>query len=62
MECTKHADPYLLGRQYCGGKLSTDTVTVSIIPANEKVETVVVSHFKSQILPPLMRAPQQPMR
>jgi hypothetical protein len=37
------------GAQYCGGKLSKDTVKVTVSPSNEEVEQGVASHFKNQI-------------
>jgi hypothetical protein len=48
------------GAQFCGGKLSEDTVNVTVKPSNEKVEQAVASHFKGQVFPAVFMAPEKP--
>jgi hypothetical protein len=48
---------YQKGVVFSGGKLYKNLATVKIIPANERVEQVVIGHFENHIIPALMTAP-----
>ncbi len=49
------------GAAFCGGKLSTDTVVVTVNPPDEKIEQAVASFFKSRVFPAMFGAPAMPV-
>lgn len=60
METTKRKGPPPEAT-FCGGSLYRHTVKVVISPEDEQVKQAVAAHFKSQILPAMMMAPEMPL-